>query len=109
MNWRVSYLEEAARELEGFDKAQKAQIAKGIKKALQNPLPRSEGGYGHPLGNKAGNNLTGCLKLKFLKLGVRVVYKLIRSDYEMKVIVISVRADNEVYIEAKKRIDKNDL
>ncbi|MDR0903841.1 MAG: type II toxin-antitoxin system RelE/ParE family toxin [Ruminococcus sp.] len=109
MSWHISYLDEAERELAAFDKAGRTQIAKGILKALQNPLPKSEGGYGHPLGNKAGINLTGCLKLKFLKLGVRVVYKLIRSEYEMKVIIISVRADNEVYIEAKKRLDKDNL
>jgi mRNA interferase RelE/StbE len=109
MNWTISYLDEAARDLADFDKSVKAQIAKGILKALQNPLPRSEGGYGHPLGNKNGNNLTGCLKIKFKKLGVRVVYKLERSDETMKVIVISFRAENDVYIKAKKRIDKYNL
>ncbi|MDR0991514.1 MAG: type II toxin-antitoxin system RelE/ParE family toxin [Ruminococcus sp.] len=109
MKWDLSYLDEAERDLKDLDKGEKAQILKGIRKALKNPLPRSEGGYGHPLGNKGGNNLTGCLKLKFLKLGTRVVYKLIRTENVMKVIIISARADNEVYIEAKKRIVKNNL
>jgi mRNA interferase RelE/StbE len=109
MSWVLSYLDEADRDLANLNKGEKAQILKGIRKALVNPLPKSEGGYGHPLGNKHGNNLTGCLKLKFLKLGTRVVYKLIRTEKTMKVVIISARADNEVYNEAKKRIDKYDL
>ncbi|MDR0943987.1 MAG: type II toxin-antitoxin system RelE/ParE family toxin [Ruminococcus sp.] len=109
MIWDIDYTDEAKRELAKLDGSVKPQIVKTIRKARQNPLPRSEGGYGEPLGNKGGINLTGCLKLKFKKLGIRVVYKLIRIDREMKVIIISARADNEVYDEAKNRIDKYNL
>jgi len=35
---------------------------KGIFKVSQNPLPNTEGGYGKPLGNHSGVNLTACLK-----------------------------------------------
>ncbi|MDR0919716.1 MAG: type II toxin-antitoxin system RelE/ParE family toxin [Oscillospiraceae bacterium] len=106
MSWSLIYTDEAFSELNDLDKCVKAQVIKGIRKALINPLPQSEGGYGHALGNKNGINLTGYLKLKFLKLGIRAVYKLERTEQKMRVIIISARSDNEVYIQAKKRIEK---
>ncbi|AVX21312.1 hypothetical protein SAMN02745885_00556 [Carboxydocella sporoproducens DSM 16521] len=39
-------------------------------------------------------------------LGLRVVYKLVREKEVMKIIIISARADDEVYLLAQKRIDK---
>ena len=58
---------------------------------------QSEGGSGKPLGNKSGNNLTGLLKVKLKKEGLRIVYKLIRTENIMYVLVVGVRSDNEVY------------
>jgi mRNA interferase RelE/StbE len=104
MSWNVVFMDKAKRDLENLEISTKSQIAKSITKVSQNPLPRSEGGYGEPLGNKGGINLTGCLKIKFKKLGIRVVYKLARTEQEMKIIIISARADNEVYTEAKKTV-----
>ena len=68
-----------------------------------------EGGYGKPLGNRTGNNLTNLLKIKFRNLGIRVVYKTIQIDGIMKIIVISARSDEQVYKEAGKRREKYDL
>ena len=68
-----------------------------------------EGGYGKPLGNRTGNNLTNLLKMKFRNLGIRVVYKTIQIDGIMKIIVISARTDEQVYKEAGKRREKYDL
>ena len=68
-----------------------------------------EGGYGKPLGNRTGNNLTNLLKIKFRNLGIRVVYKTIQIDGIMKIIVISARTDEQVYKEAGKRREKYDL
>ena len=76
---------------------------------LENPLPVSEGGYGKPLGNKRGNNLSGFLKIKLKSLGIRVVYKLIKIDGQMLVVVIGARADDEVYDTAKRRADKHEI
>jgi hypothetical protein len=42
----------------------------------------------------------------FSLLGLRVVYRLSRTRQEMRIIVISVRADNEVYELAQKRIQE---
>lgn len=104
MNWELDFTEDARTDFKQFNNFEKHQIDKAIDKVLKNPLPQSEGGYGKPLGNRHGNNLTGLLKIKLLKLGVRVVYELIRTEKTMKVIVISMRADNEVYNIAAKRI-----
>ena len=84
-------------------------MLKGISKVSQNPLPAEEGGYGKPLGNKSGTNLTNFLKIKFRDLGIRVVYKVERVNGIMKIIVVSARTDEQVYREASKRRDKHDL
>lgn len=69
-------------------------------------MPKAEGGYGKPLGNKQGCNLTNLLEVKFRGLGIRAVYKLVRVDKIMKIIVVSVRADEIVFKEALKRAQK---
>jgi len=81
-------------------------VLKGISKVAQNPLPTDEGGYGRPLGNKQGINLSGLLKIKLLKLGIRIVYDLKRDEKGMRIIIIGVRADYDVYELAEKRIQK---
>lgn len=105
MKCRVEYTDFSKSDLKSFDFAQRKIIRKAIDKVSENPLPKSEGGYGTPLGNKHGNNLTGLCKIKLRKLGIRVVYKLIRMDKIMEIIVIAVRQDNEAYELAAKRID----
>jgi mRNA interferase RelE/StbE len=95
--------DEADEDLNEFNKAEKARIIKQINKFAQNPLPKNEGGHGNPLGNKHGRNLTGYCKITLKKMGVRVVYKVVREDKIMKVIVIAARADEEVYDIAAKR------
>lgn len=103
MNWDIEFLPEAEKDFCELDRAVKVQVAKGIKKVAQNPLPVSEGGYGKPLGKKNNVNLTGLYKVKFLNIGIRVVYSLIRVGNVMKIIVVSARKDNEAYALAGKR------
>ena len=81
-------------------------MLKGISKVAKNPLPTDEGGYGKPLDNKHGINLSGLLKIKLLKLGIRIVYDLKRDEKGMRIIIIGVRADYDVYELAEKRIQK---
>ena len=81
--------EEAENDLKKLDHSVQLQVLKGIRKVSQNPLPVQEGGYGKPLENRTGNNLTNLLKIKFRNLGIRVVYKTIQIDGIMKIIVIS--------------------
>ena len=109
MIWRIEFLKEAENDLKNLDHSVQFQVLKGIRKVSQNPLSVQEGGYGKPLGNKTGNNLTNLLKIKFRNLGIRVVYKTIQVDGIMKIIVISARTDEQVYKEAGKCREKYDL
>lgn len=109
MNWELEYLPEALADLESIDNSIRKPVLKGIQKVRKNPLSKKEGGYGTPLGNRDGNNLTGLFKIKFLKYGIRVVYKLEQADGVMKVIVISARAENYAYNEAGIRRKKYTL
>ena len=103
--WTIVYADEAKKDIKALDNAQTIQVIKAINKVSQNPLPQSEGGYGKPLGNKQTKNLTGLLKIKLLKFGIRVVYKLVRADEIMKIIVVAARSDDEVYDIAYKSND----
>lgn len=106
MEWRLEFLKEAEKDFSSLDHSQRLHVAKAISKVLENPLPTFEGGRGKPLGNKGGNNLSGYYKIKLLKLGLRIVYRLIRENGVMIIIVISVRDDDTVYDIAYKRIEK---
>ena len=109
MTWSIEFLEEAEKDMKKLDHSAQIQVLKGIIKVSKNPLPPEEGGYGKSLGNKSGTNFTNLMKIKFRELGIRVVYKIERVDGVMKIIVISARADERVYIEAAKRKEKHDL
>ena len=102
--WRVVTNEDVEADLRALDGSQRKEVLQSIKKVSMNPLPVSEGGYGKPLGNKNGINLTGCLKIKLLRLGIRVVYRLKRSEHDMQLIVVSVRNENTVYRAAAERL-----
>ena len=77
------------KDLKNLDQSQRYQVVKAIDKVSENPLPDSEGGYGKPLGSKSGKNLTGYLKIKLRKLGMRVVYLvvylIVREEGIMKI------------------------
>jgi mRNA interferase RelE/StbE len=90
-------------DIKKLDYSQRLQVVKAINKVAVNPLPQAEDGYGKPLGNKGGVNFTGYCKIKLLKLGLRVVYKVVRENELIKIIVVSTRADDEVYLIAQKR------
>lgn len=109
MNWVVTFLPEAKKDLKNLAGNQRILVAKAIEKVRQNPVSIYEGGYGKPLGNKAGNDLTGLLKIKLRSAGIRVVYKLIQTESEMLIVVIGARADDEVYETAQRRAGKHDL
>lgn len=107
MNWDIEFLPEAADDMKKLDGSVRPQVLKGIQKVSQNPLP--EGGYGKPLGNRPEAGLSGLMKIKFKKIGIRVVYKTEIVKGVMKIIIISARVDNRVYEEAEKRRKKYDL
>ena len=106
MNWSIEFLPEANDDLGRLDGSVRPQILKCIRKVSQDPL---SDGYGKPLGNLSGSDLSGLMKIKFKKIGIRVVYKVEITDNVMKIIIISARSDNQVYEEAEKRRKKYKL
>lgn len=109
MSWKPEYLPEAEKDLKDLDGSQRILVLKAIKKVQQNPLPVDDQGYGKPPGNHNSTNLAGLLKIKLRSAGLRVVYQLRHTESSMLVIVIGIRADEEVYDIAQKRAHKHGL
>lgn len=109
MKWDIQYLPEVEKDLKALSHNQVISVRKALEKVRQNPLPQEEGGYGKPLGHKSSTNLTGFLKIKLRKEGIRIVYTTIHTDTAMLIIVIGIREDNAVYEAAQNRIIKNKL
>lgn len=107
--WELSFLPEAREDLRALDGSQRIRVVKAIAKVQSNPLPSSEGGYGKPLGNKRLSQLSGLMKVKLKSDGIRIVYKLERIEYAMRIVVIGVRSDDAVYREAQKRRESHGL
>jgi mRNA interferase RelE/StbE len=105
MIWKTEYTKEALNDLKALDNTQQIQVIKAIKKVSENPLPKTEGGYGKPLGNHISSKLAGYMKIKLVRLGIRIVYAIIRKDYVMRIIIISVRDEESVYKIADKRVN----
>ena len=106
MNWTLKFLPEAQKDFEQLAGNQKLLVAKALDKVVQNPVSIYEGGYGKPLGS---TDLSGLLKIKLRDAGLRIVYKLVRTETSMLVIVIGARADDAVYKIAEKRAHKHEL
>lgn len=104
MNWHIRYLEEVEKDFSKLDGSQVIRVQKAIARTQQNPLPRSQGGYGIELGNKGGVNLTGYFEIKLRGEGLRAIYKLIQTKTEMLIIIVGVREDEKVYDDADERI-----
>lgn len=109
MNWTIVYLPEVKKDLQALSQTQRILIRKALDRVKINPLPESEGGYGKPLGKRGNTNLTNFLKIKLRGAGLRIVYRLIRQEGQMLVVVVGVREDSEVYDEAQKRIKRHQL
>ena len=72
-------------------------------------MPDYENGYGKPLSNHNSTNLAGFMKIKLRSAGLRVVYQLVKTESTMLIVVVGVRADEEVYEIAQKRASKYKL
>lgn len=102
-DYEVVYYPSAEKDLGSLDGSKRKLVIKALNKAKANPLPQSRGGCGKPLGNKAGVNLTGYLKIKLRGSGIRIVYRLVEVEGKMAVVVVGAREDDEVYKLAAKR------
>ena len=107
MRWSVEYLPEAYKDLVNLSHSQQVMVKKAVNKVKENPLPQNEGGYGKPLDNKHGLNLSGLLKIKLRGEGIRVVYKLIKTEFQMQIIVVGIPEDEAVYEIAFRRRSKH--
>lgn len=96
MEWKIRITDEAKKDFEKIEGSIRKQVLAGIIKVSKAPLPSSKG-YGKPLGNKNGNNLTGFFKIKYRGIGIRVVYTLVLDKMTMNIMVISQRDDNYCY------------
>lgn len=105
MAWKIRITEEAREDYLKVEGSVKKQVLAGILKVPKAPLP-SPNGYGKPLGNKNGNNLTGFFKIKYRGIGIRVVYTLVLEETIMSIVVISERDDNYCYDLAAKMHQK---
>lgn len=105
MNWKIKITNEAKKDYYKIEGSIRKQVLAGIVKVSKAPLP-SPNGYGKPLGNKGGNNLTGFFKIKYKGIGVRVVYTLVLEKMTMNIIVISQRDDNYCYKLATRLYEK---
>lgn len=94
---------EAEEDFAKLDGSLRLKVVKALDKLAQNPKAKSEGGFGEPLGNKHGRNLTGFLKIKMRGSGIRIVYDYHEEDETSYVIVIGARKDCEVYDIATRR------
>ena len=74
------------------------KLRKKITDISRNPYPKSQGGLGEPL----RSNLKGLLKFRFDD-DYRVVYRIIKEDDVMKIIVVGLRTDSLVYNKAEER------
>ena len=108
MNWIVKELPEVQEDLNKLDISKRKQVLKALDRVRQNPLSQNEGVYGKPLGNKCNVNLTGCYKIKLRDAGIRIVYRLQRTEHGMEIVIIGMHESAEVYDLAAKRIEKYD-
>ena len=90
--WNIKITKEAKKDFQQLDNSLKKQVAAGIIKVARAPLP-SPHGYGKPLGNKNGKNLTGFFKIKYKGIGIRIVYTLVLADVTMNIVVNTQRDD----------------
>jgi len=104
--WDIRFCPEAVKDLKKLDNSLKKQVLAGIRKVSHNPVSQHEGGYGKPLGHINGDNLTGFFKIKYKRIGIRVVYTLVKERESMNIIVISIRDDEECYKLANRRKNK---
>lgn len=104
MAWSIELTKAAAKDVSRLREPARSHVHAMLARVAENPLPYTEGGYGKPLGHKQSGNLTGYLKVKLKGDGLRVVYRLERTERAMIVIIVSIRDDGTVYREAVRRI-----
>lgn len=101
--YKVEIASEMAKDIKKLrlSKTQIEKLKEKINDIAEKPWPKTEGGYGEPLSVKDTKELF--LKFRFQD-HYRVVYALIREKHTMRVLIIGLRKDKEVYTDMLRRI-----
>ncbi|MCG7334871.1 addiction module toxin RelE [Sporosarcina sp. ACRSM] len=100
--FEIVFLEEAKEEYGKLD----GSIKKFVDIAITKMQLRADE-LGEELTKKSHSNLVGCRKIKFRKIGIRIVYRIIGDKAEIaEIIAVGKREENEVYKNAAKRLSK---
>lgn len=96
----IVFIEDAKEDYRKLDGSQK----KFVDVALAKIRFRADE-FGDELTKKSDSNLIGCRKIKFKKVGIRIVYRIVGDQAEIaEIISIGKRGNNEVYKNAAKRL-----
>lgn len=100
--FEVVFIEEAKKDYQKLD----GSVRKFVDIAIAKMIERADE-LGEELTKKNTSNLVGCRKIKFKKIGIRIVYRIIGNRAEItEIIAIEKRVENEVYKDAMKRLKK---
>lgn len=96
----IVFIEEAKKDYRQLDGSEK----KYVDIALAKIRFRADE-LGEELTQKGDSNLIGCKKIKFRKIGIRIVFRIIGDQAEIaEIISIGKRRKDEVYKNAAKRL-----
>jgi mRNA interferase RelE/StbE len=93
--YRLQFLPEALKEWEGLDGSVKQPLKKLLEKRLDNP---------HLPGAGLTRDLPGCYKIKLLKQGVRLVYRVADDALIVLVLAVDRREEGAAYLSAIERL-----
>lgn len=101
--FEVVFIEEARKDYQKLD----GSVKKFVDIAIAKMIERADE-LGEELTKKNTSNLIGCRKIKFKKIGIRIVYRIVGDQAEIaEILAIGRRGENEVYKEAMKRLKKH--
>jgi mRNA interferase RelE/StbE len=93
--YQLAFEDTARAEWDALDGSVKEPLRKALKARLENP---------HVAGNALRGDLIGCYKIKLLKQGYRLVYRVIDTKLIVLVIAVGKRDKDVVYKAALKRL-----
>ena len=114
MTRALEFLPEAERDMAALDNAKRMRVAKAIEKVRRNPYSsygdaQGRCGYGKLLGSKMDYNLSGLFKIRLRDDGIRVAYKLEEKNGALKIVVMGIRSDADVFRQAAMRRERYGL
>lgn len=100
MDYKLKWKPEAEKEFGKLDLSIQKLAFSQFKKLRNSPQ------LGKPLGNRAGLDLTGYMKLYFFKKKYRIVYKLNEGSNTVTIFSVGKREGMEVYHRVMERLEK---